>query len=256
MKSLYLAWQAPENSPQSKAWYPIGRLDAESEGNDVVSCRFRYTGGALKAREDVGFEPLMSFPEFEKDYTSKKLFPLFQNRVISPKRADYPEYISWLGLRPDEADPISILSVSGGARVTDRLHTIPRVDQKPDGSFKLRFFVHGLRHLPEYSQQRAKNLKPGDQLSVMVEVNNPATRLAVCLLTGGDEYTMVGWAPRYLVGDLIKCIPEAPEIKATVVKVNEAHAPINQSLLVEYSGRAPKNHHLMSSPDFSPLVGD
>lgn len=256
MKSLYLAWQAPENSPQSRAWYPIGRLDAESQGNQVVSCRYRYTGGALNAHKDVGFEPLMSFPEFEKDYTSEKLFPLFQNRLISPKRDDYSEYISWLGLSPDEADPISILSVSGGTRVTDRLHTIPKVDQQPDGSFKLRFFVHGLRHLPTHSQQRAKALKAGDQLSVMVEVNNPATRLAVCLLTGDDEYTMVGWAPRYLVNDLVKCIPEAPEIKATVVKVNDAHAPINQSLLVEYSGRAPENHHLMSSPDFSPLVGD
>ncbi len=88
----------------------------------------------------------------------------------------------------------------------------------------------------------------------MVEVNNPATRLAVCLLS--DEYTMVGWAPRYLVNDLIKCIPSAPHIEATVVKVNDAHAPVNQSLLVEYSGQAPANHHLMSSPDFSPLVGE
>ena len=254
MKSLYLAWQAPENGTNSKAWYPIGRLDAESVGNEIVSCRYRYTGGAITAQKAVGFEPLVSFPRFEEDYTSEKLFPLFQNRLLSPKRADYPEFISWLDMNPEEADPISILSVSGGLRVTDNLHTIPKVEQTADGSFKLRFFVHGLRHLPEHSQQRARTLQAGDKLRVMVEVNNPATRLAVCLLTDNDEYTMVGWAPRYLVTDLIKCIPEAPKIKATVVKVNNAHAPINQSVLVEYSGQAPESHHLMDSPDFSPLV--
>ncbi len=34
------------------------------------------------------------------------------------------EYVSWLGLDPSHADPISILSVSGGNRVTDNLELI------------------------------------------------------------------------------------------------------------------------------------
>jgi hypothetical protein len=88
----------------------------------------------------------------------------------------------------------------------------------------------------------------------MVGVNQSATALGVCLLDNKEN--MVGWAPDTLADDLIQCIPKAPEIKATVVKVNDMHAPVNQSVLVEYSGQAPENHHLMSSPDFSPLVGD
>lgn len=87
----------------------------------------------------------------------------------------------------------------------------------------------------------------------MIEVNNPATRLAVTLHS--EDYVMVGWAPRYLVGDLVTCIPQAPEIEASVVKVNLAHAPLNQSLLVEYAGKTPQDHELMSSPDFTPLIG-
>ncbi len=158
MKSLFLAWQGPKDCDRSRAWFPIGRLDAESSGPEVVSYRFRYTGGATRAQKEVGFEPLVSFPEFEEDYTSEKLFPLFHNRVISPKRADFPEFIEWLGLSREEADPISILSVSGGTRVT-------------------------------------------------------------------------------------------------VVKVNHTHAPLNQSILVEYTGKAPKDLKLMSSPDFTPLIG-
>lgn len=57
----------------------------------------------------------------------------------------------------------------------------------------------------------------------MIEVNNPATRLAVTL--HADDHVMVGWAPRYLVEDLVACIPKAPEIEVTVVKVNHLHAP-------------------------------
>lgn len=74
MKSIFLAWQAPKDSKLSRAWFPIGRLDAESADNEVISCRFRYTGGAQRAHEEVGFEPLVSFPEFREDYRSEKLF--------------------------------------------------------------------------------------------------------------------------------------------------------------------------------------
>lgn len=253
MKSLFLAWQAPEDSRKSRAWFPIGRLDAESSDAEVTSCRFRYTGGAKRAHEEVGFEPLISFPDFAEDYRSEKLFPLFRNRVLSSKRADFPEYIDWLGLSREQADPIAILSVSGGMRVTDHLQTFPKVEVAADGSFQLRFFVHGLRHLPEASRERAARLLPGEKLRIMVEVNNPATRLAVTV--HAEDYVMVGWAPRYLVGDIVTCIAKAPEIEATVVKVNDLHAPLNQSVVVEYSGTAPENHLLMSSPDFTPLIG-
>jgi hypothetical protein len=253
MKSLFLAWQAPEACNKSKAWFPIGRLDAESNGSEVVSCRFRYTQGAERAQREVGFQPLLSFPEMREDYHSEKLFPLFHNRVLSPKRPDFPEYIDWLDLTKEQADPISILSVSGGQRVTDNLQTFPKVEASADGSFQLRFFVHGLRHLTDHSRARARQLRAGENLRIMVEVNNPATRLAVTLHS--EDYVMVGWAPRYLVDDLVRCIPNAPEIEAIVVKVNEGHAPLNQSLLVSYSGTALADHFLMSSPDFTPLIG-
>ncbi len=253
MKSLFLAWQAPKDSNQSRAWFPIGRLDAESSGSELISCRFRYTGGATRAHEEVGFEPLVSFPDFKEDYSSEKLFPLFHNRVLSSKRADFSEYIGWLGLTPEQADPISILSVSGGTRVTDHLQTFPKIEAAADGSFHMRFFAHGLRHLGETSRKRAARLESGDRLRVMIEVNNPATQLAVTL--HADDYVMVGWAPRYLVEDLVKCIPQAPEIEVTVVKVNHQHAPLNQSILVEYSGKAPNDYRLMSSRDFTPLIG-
>ena len=76
-KTLFLAWQ---DRRQTRAWFPIGRLDVL---NTPRSYRFRYTKGAEVAQAKAGFEPLLDFPDWKQDYTSSELFPLFQNRVIS-----------------------------------------------------------------------------------------------------------------------------------------------------------------------------
>jgi len=251
MKSLFLAWQAPSDSARSRAWFPVGRLDAEAAG-DQSHYRFRYTGGALKAQEDAGFSPLLAFPDFRKDYESEELFPLFKNRVISPKRSDFQEYIQWLDLDRGHADPVSILSVSGGERVTDNLEVFPKVAADSEVCFCVRFFLHGLRHLGEKAIQRASKLVVGEELRILVELNNPATRLAVPLLT--EDYQMIGWAPRYLVEDLINCVPHAPELSARIARINTDSAPLNQRILIDYKGRALKGTQPMSTPDFKPLL--
>lgn len=252
MTSLFLAWQAPTDAPMSRAWFPVGLLDADRQ---TPRYRFRYTQGARSAHEKVGFEPLLAFPRFEDVYESDELFPLFKNRVLSSKRRDFGEYIQWLNLDPKAAadDPISILSVSGGGRATDNLQVFPKVQLDAAGFFTIRFFLHGLRYLPPESSHKAERLQPGDALRVSVELNNPATRLAVTLHT--DDYWMVGWAPRYLVDDLIRCVPHAPELSAKVVRVNPSPAPVNQRILVEYTGRAAEGTEPMSTPDFQPLRG-
>ena len=249
MKSLFLAWQAPSDSKRSRAWFPVGRLDAESH---TPFYRFRYTHGAVKAHDDLGFAPLLAFPDFEKDYKSDELFPLFQNRVLSSKRTDFQEYIQWLDLDRGHADPVSILSVSGGERVTDNLEVFPKVTADAEGNFNVRFFLHGLRHLGDRAIARAAQLKVGEELRILVELNNPATRLAVPLLT--EDYQMIGWAPRYLVEDLINCVPQAPEISARIARINADSAPLNQRFLIDYNGRAPQGMQPMSTPDFKPLL--
>ncbi|MDL5054667.1 DNA-binding protein [Oscillatoria laete-virens NRMC-F 0139] len=228
----------------------MGRLDADT---DSPHYRFRYTQGALKAQNDLGFTPLLAFPEFEKVYESDDLFPLFKNRVLSFKRDDFQQYLHWLDLENDQADPVSILSVSGGERVTDNLEVFPKVTADAAGNFHVRFFLHGLRHLGEKAIQRTDKLKEGEELRILVELNNPATRLAVPLLT--DDYQMIGWAPRYLVEDLIRCVPNAPELSAKIARINAPTAPLNQRILIDYTGRAPEGTQPMSTPDFEPLLG-
>ncbi len=246
VRTLYLAWQHKKES--SRQWFPVGRLDADVKR---PLYRFRYIGGAQRAQEEVGFSPLIEFPNLKEMYDSPRLFPLFQNRVINRARPDRADYLSYLDLR-EGADPIEILSRSGGSRVTDSYEVFPKLEKDKNGSFVCRFFLHGWRHVNESAQKRIECLEAGDQLYVTLELTNPKTGLAVQIQT--EDYHMIGWAPRYLVEDLVKAMAESPgDYRAEVVRVNPLPAPSKQRVLIEMKALW-KKHKPMSGDDFHPLA--
>lgn len=246
VKTLYLAWQDKELSRQ---WFPVGQLDADIE---LPLYRFCYIEGAKRAQREAGFPPLIEFPKLDEVYESSELFPLFKNRVINSARPDFADYLEYLDLS-EGADPIEILSTNGGFRVTDAYEVFPKLKKREDGSFVCRFFLHGWRYVNEHAKARRADLKPGDELYVTLELNNPETGLAVQIQTA-DDYYMIGWAPRYLVDDLVNAIAESSgNFDAKVVRNNPLRAPSNQRVLIELSGRWDK-YEPMSSQDFHPLV--
>jgi hypothetical protein len=245
-KTLFLAWQ---DKARTRQWFPVGRLDVES--TDPLY-RFRYVKGAERACARSGFEPLVDFPDFQQAYEAAELFPLFKNRVLTPGRRDFPEYLRTLDLH-DQADPIEILAVDGGYRATDSFEVFPKLERREDGAFRCRFFLHGWRHVSPSAQQRLLTLQPGEKLSVALELSNPATQLAVQIQT--QDYHVIGWSPRYLVSDLVSAIAKAPgAYEAKVVQVNPVPAPSKQRLLIELRGQWPDDDP-MTLGDFEPLVG-
>ncbi len=243
-KTLFLAWQ---DKRLTREWFPVGRLDVLA---DKEAYRFRYIKGAERARDRAGFDALMDFPEWGRTYESSVLFPLFMNRIIPAGRWDFPEYLRMLDL-PEGSEPVEILEVDGGYRATDSFEVFPKIERAMDGLFRSRFFLHGWRHVNLDAQRRIDALRPGEPLYVTIELTNPATQLAVQIQT--VEYYMIGWAPRYSVGDLVHAIAQAPSgYVAKVVRVNPAPAPAKQRLLVELGGRWP-NYEPMTMGDFEPL---
>lgn len=246
MTTLFVAWQAPG---PTRAWFPIGRLDADTKRRVFL---FRYTRGALQAQKDVGFEPLIAFPDFNARYESSELFPLFRNRVLEPSRRDFAEYLHWLDLDPARADPIEILALSGGERQTDSIEVFPKATKRSDGSFVCRFFLHGLRHVSPAAQARAETLKVGEALQIAIEVNNPATGYAVQLQTA--DCHLIGWAPRYLLADLLKAVQDSNHTAAKVVRVNEMPAPIARRILIELVGHLPGEAEPMASEEYKVIA--
>ena len=244
-KTLFLAWQ---DTKESRLWFPVGRLDVDVGRSDY---RFRYTVGAKQAKEEAGFQPLIEFPSFEEPYSSHELFPLFQNRVMDPRRPDFTDYLHNLDLH-EGADPIEILSANGGLRATDTYEVFPKPVKEADGSFTCRFFLHGWRHVNPSAQERISCLEPGEKLYLTLELTNPATRLAAQIQT--TDYYMVGWAPRYLVDDLVTAMVESPgQYEAEVVRINSLPAPSKQRVLIEMRGHWNK-HEPMADEKFEPLV--
>jgi hypothetical protein len=244
MRTLFLAWQAPD----ARQWFPIGRLDADTEPPHYV---FRYTQGAEAAVIRCGFHPVASFPQLEGRYESDQLFPMFQNRVLVRSRKGFAEYLRSLAL--EQNDPIEILAITGGERQTDNFEMFPRIEKQADNSFTCRFFLHGWRHMPQAAQERAMRLMPGDELGVSVEMNNPATGIAL-LLTSRD-YEFIGWTPRYLVTDLLKAVAQVPAISAHVVQVNAEGVPANRRVLIEFKGFLPEGFDPMTDEQFQPYAG-
>lgn len=244
-RALFLAWQDKDGSRQ---WFPVGRLDADLA---LPLFRFRYTGGAVRAQEEVGFLPAVDFPELRADYRSTELFPLFRNRVMARGRPDFAAYLKSLDLQ-EQADPVEILSVDGGYRATDAFEVFPKIEKGADGSFRCRFFLHGWRHVNRVAQARLGELRTGEQLYVTFELTNPVAGVAVQLQT--LDYHVIGWAPRYLVNDLMMAMAQSPGTYAAhVARVNPLPAPSEQRLLIELTGNW-GSHEPMTDRDFEPLV--
>jgi hypothetical protein len=242
-KTLFLAWQ---DRGQSRAWFPVGRLDVSPD-----RYRFRYIQGAESARKKAGFEPVIDFPDLRKNYESDKLFALFQNRILTPGRKDFHEYMKMLDL-PDSAEPVEILEVGGGQRTTDSFEVFPKIEKGPDDAFQCRFFLHGCRHVNPDAKNRLDALIAGEKLYVSIELTNPATQFAVQIQT--VDYHMIGWAPRYLVADLVAAIAKTPgRYEASVVRINPMPAPSKQRVLIQFRGNWP-DYEPMEGPDFKPLA--
>ena len=244
-KTLFIAWQ---DKGVSRQWFPIGRLDADVEDNKY---RFRYTGGAKRAEKEVRFPLLVAFPRIDKDYRATRLFSTFSNRAMRPSRPDFKDYVNSLALAAD-TDPIDMLAVSGGHRVTDSYEVFPRLGKKADGSFSCRFFLHGGKHVSQSAQMRLDRLTADEELYLALELTNPLDEKAVQIQS--TDYHMIGWAPRYLAYDLsVALAGPLGSCRARVVQVNPMPIPSEQRVLIELTGNL-GNHEPMSGSDFQPLV--
>lgn len=219
--TLYLAWQ----DPRSRLWFPIGRLTFEDK-----QYHFVYLKGAIEAQKKGGFEPLLSFPELSRKYTSTELFPVFSNRLMSRSRPEYPKFIHWLNMPQDEDDPIALLARSGGRRETDTLTVFPGPEPNEEGKYHIHFFSHGLRYLPECAIERINRFQPGDKLLLAHEFQNPYDPQALTLNT--EDHHIVGYCPRYLGKTIFQLLSKEPNhVNVFVERVNPRPTPLQFRLL-------------------------
>ncbi|ELY6402219.1 HIRAN domain-containing protein [Cronobacter sakazakii] len=221
--SVYVAWQAPD----TRDWHVVGNLQERNSGYV-----FKYTKGALKSPK---FTKFSGMTDVRETYVSEDLFPLFKNRLLSPRRPEYPSFIKWLGLKDDSVNPIDILARSGGLRSTDQLQIFKKIEVDSEGKFEHFFFLHGLSYLNSMANERVSELQHGQTLRLCLDLQNEYDGDAV-VVRADKPAEIVGYCPRYLSNDIKKMLlNDSKAITLTVEKISE-DAPHNYRLLCKLSG--------------------
>jgi hypothetical protein len=185
-------------------------------------------------------------------YFSKRLFPLFANRILAESRPEYERYLSWMGLHDGVANPLDILARTGGIRATDSLQIYVCPEKNLEGKYETHFFCHGIRHLSGIVANYVLGLKQGDALYPMLDVLNPFDAQAVALRTA-DPAMMIGYTPRYLARDVARLAALSKDnFEAEIERVN-AEAPIQYRLLCRLTAEWPENFSACSDSVFESL---
>ncbi len=187
MKTLFIAWR-DDNPPR---WLTVARLCCSD--NQYFFC---YTKCAKLSDK---FVPFGCFLSLDKVYVSDKLFPLFENRILSSNRSEFKDLLNWLSLDDKSYDHLDILALTGGRRATDNLEIFPYTEID-NNNFTINFFAHGLRYINDRDKEKLDSLQQGDSLFLCKDPQNYKDPNAI-LLRSDDPITFVGYCQRYLVKD-------------------------------------------------------
>jgi hypothetical protein len=213
--TLRLIWQ----NPVTRQFLEVGRLTDLGQGR----YGFEYSQDA----RDQGFFPLAEFPDLDKAYTSDQLPAFFANRVMTTRRENYADYLSWLGLG-DVPTPMEVLARTGGGRATDTFHVVSEF-REHNGKRQCEFFASGISHIPS-AERNLASLQPGDVLEMRDEPDNPVNPRAILLdARAGRE---VGWVPDWLVGEVHRLRQPGWTVTVQAAHINLA-APPHMRLLCQ-----------------------
>lgn len=252
VRRLIVTWQHPIN----RSIYPVGILNF-----DGMTYTFCYIQAALSAPD---FRPFIGFPDLSHDYQSENLFPLFAQRAMTPRRPDFPRWVTQLGL-PEDASPWEQITRSGGRRQGDTIQLFP-VPTVIGGRLECDFLVHGIRHILErtilvgdhqFRLDRARleaalnSLRPGDPLALCAQPDNPVNSRA--MLTTTTEALPLGWVPDLLV-DVVHQLPNPQTTEVTVRHVNGPEVGWHLRVLAQLTSRVPNDFSAFTGPGWQPLA--
>jgi len=236
-RSLVVTWEHPETRVISA----IALLKY-----DGAEYSFKYLP---EVTEVEGFRPLLGFPEIDTGYSAQDLFPLFQQRVMDPKRPDYARYVEGLGL-PEDASPWEQITRSGGSREGDSIQFFPFPVH--DGSvWTFSFMVNGVRHMltksvtvdgelkgsytPEDLELVLDSLDEGDSLELHFEPTNAHNTRAILVLA--SDQRPIGYVPTFALDGTTRGLLD-DVVDVTVERVNPPEAGWHMRVLARMTLKA------------------
>lgn len=211
-----------QRDPSIPAYRALGFLSQHSDG----IFRFAYLREAVASS---WFTPLPGLSRTDGGYSSSSLFPLFAERVISPRRPDRVETMRALDLSTD-ATPFEVLTRSGGRRVEDQIELTPVAVPDVGGRLEFDFLVHGVRYTTAEAQELITTLPVGHPLAIRHEPTNTFNPLARLVLEGEVS---LGYVP----DPLVRVVHRMTDLRASVLRANGPEVGYHMRLLVRLGGR-------------------
>lgn len=224
--AFYVTWQ----DAVSRAIHVVGRLIKLNTARETYE--YGYTEGSRLA-EAAGFNGFLSFPGLDQVYQFDALPPFFSNRVMTPRRADFRQYVTELALTVENAVPLAMLSRNGGRRQTDPYEVFSELVPNSEGTRRQGWFMlRGVHYLPN-AEADVLELVPEQRLIVTPELTNPKNPKALQLF--GTKALPLGWVPDYLVDELGRAMQMDPSTVVVVERVNPPPSPYQHRLLCRWS---------------------
>src|SRR5699024_4427213 len=244
VKTLLVVWQ----DEVSRLFYNIGTL---SHYNDYYG--FTYTsidsgprklGDALKQ----GYMIHPAFPDVDKTYRAKTLFPAFDRCIPSPDRADFEAILADLDLEKD-ASKMEILRATRGRLANDSYSFEQPLRREQDGKLHSSFFIHGMRHR-ELPDEWAYWLTESRLLKLIHEPTNSKDSNAVGIYTMDDK--MLGYVPNFYSQAIASLIKHGASPVVRVTHLNEKSHP-HWWVKVSFESEIPLEQGI-ESPDLLPVM--
>jgi hypothetical protein len=231
IENVYVGWQ----SSATRVWHTVGKLSFSDE-RDMY--QFQYTNGLRDCESEFPYFSGMDNPNIT--YYSKELFAFAKNRLLSKKRPEYKEFMSWLDSSSESLSALEELAFSGGVKGTDALEFFS-LPHKTSNEFKISFFVRGIRHLSELSVERIKEIALSDKIYLMTDPQNIGDHNAVAIRVDNPAL-LIGYCPKYLsksVRELLSNQKNCETLKTKILRVNKS-APLQYRIALELTASWPE----------------
>jgi hypothetical protein len=221
-RRLRVIWQGP-----TREFHQVGVLTLPAE-LDAGVFRFEYAHPL-----PVDFHPFLAFPDPDRTYEARALFPFFGNRVMSAERPEFEDHLAALGLTREQATPFEMLARTSGQRTTDAVQVVPEPLADADGTIRQLFLASGVRYWPDVESALAR-LHPGDALELVDDPGNDHDPRAILLHSRTGQ--RVGYIPSYMLDEVHK-LREERALAVTVVRANGPEVPWHLRLLCQLEAR-------------------
>ncbi|MBP1971502.1 hypothetical protein J2Z83_003653 [Virgibacillus natechei] len=217
VQTLLVVWQ----NESQRLFYHIGTLSYYNGYYEFVYTNQEQGYRKLKDALENGYMLHPAFPDKEKTYVSKKLFPTFDHRLPSADRLDFKAILLDLGL-DENASKMDVLKQTRGRLANDSYSFEQPLRHTGDGKLHSNFFIHGMRYqnLPE---DWSSLLTLNEKLKLKQEPLNEYDSNAVAVYKYNEE--KIGYIPAFYSKAIFSLMEEGAVPIATVTYINEKSTP-------------------------------